>query len=159
MKNVILLFQCSVKYDTFDSLSLSIPSPHVVSRTLYNLSFWFDLYVCICVMIKNCLYQKGVLTLEYLLRRYVTSETVQNVECDGCAQLPRRRSSVHKLLQTDGTDGVLNTVTKQEDTPKPKTTFIKKLTIGKVCLGLVFSQCTCLYQTSLKALKFIENAS
>lgn len=77
---------------------------------------------------KNSCFQ-GVLTLEYLLRRFVTSETVQNVECDGCARLPSQRSTVTKLrANAEKGDGLIVESVK----PKPKTTFVKKLTIGKV---------------------------
>ena len=80
-------------------------------------------------MITHYIYQ-GVLTLESLLRKYVTSEAVQNVDCDGCAQAHKGRSSVQTLLKGDRGDTTLEIVT--EEMPKPKATFVKKLTIGKV---------------------------
>ena len=83
------------------------------------------------LMATHYIYQ-GVLTLESLLRKYVTSEAVQNVECDGCAQAHKGRSSVQTLLNGDRGDTTLEIVT--EEIPKPKATFVKKLTIGKVSM-------------------------
>ncbi|XP_013401621.1 ubiquitin carboxyl-terminal hydrolase 30 [Lingula anatina] len=77
-----------VRYDKFDSLSLSIPP---------------NQYVWVPV------------TLDRLLRHYVMSEYVQNVECQGCAKtLHGNISQCHNSK------------------PLPKATFMKRLTIGKL---------------------------
>ncbi|CAH1801581.1 unnamed protein product [Owenia fusiformis] len=74
-----------VKHDTFDSLSLSLPD-----HTL------------------------GVLTLDRLLRDYITSETVQSVSCEGCAKI---QQAINKS---------------PPGSPAPKTTFAKRMTISKL---------------------------
>lgn len=80
-------YKYPVKYDSFDSLSLTLPAEYL-----------------------------GPLTLDQLLKKVVTPETVHDVECVGCA----RELGI--------------------DTGKPpKSTFIKKLTIGKL------PQCLCLH--------------
>jgi len=66
--------KCAVKYDSFDSLSLSLPS--------------------------QCI---GSLTLDHLLKRFVMSESVDDVVCDKCCQptpdgLSRKTSSFVKKL-------------------------------------------------------------
>ncbi len=63
-----------------------------------------------------------MLTLDQLFRRYIMSETVQNVECEGCAIKQMKRLG-SLIVNTDASQAV-----------KPKTTFIKKLTIGKVSI-------------------------
>ncbi|XP_014786998.1 ubiquitin carboxyl-terminal hydrolase 30 [Octopus bimaculoides] len=77
-----------VKYDLFDSLSLNIPESH-----------W------------------GPLSLEILLQKFITSETVFNVDCPGC---------------TNKSDNISQTKVVQS-------TFLKKLSIGKL------PQCLCLH--------------
>ncbi|GAB1608180.1 ubiquitin carboxyl-terminal hydrolase 30-like [Argonauta hians] len=76
-----------VKYDLFDSLSLNIPESH-----------W------------------GALSLEMLLQKFITSETVFNVDCPGCTH----------SSQTKGHNKVI------------QSTFLKKLSIGRLphCLCL-----------------------
>ncbi|XP_064619927.1 ubiquitin carboxyl-terminal hydrolase 30-like [Lineus longissimus] len=88
----ICAYKSPVKHDTFDSLSLTIPSKN----------FW------------------GSLTLEGLLRHFISSETVQNVECEGCAKRQK------ELRQ-------------EKATSTPKTTFTKKMTIGKL------PECLCMH--------------
>lgn len=79
-----------VKYDLFDSLSLNIPETN-----------WEPL------------------SLEMLLQKFITSETVHNVDCPGCTE------KLHKCPQSD---------------IKPlQSTFLKKLSIGKL------PQCLCLH--------------
>lgn len=79
-----------VRYDLFDSLSLSIPA-----------SVW------------------GSKNLEALLQHYISAETVENVECPGCAKI--KNAAAHSNI-----------------TP-PRSTFCKKLTIGKL------PQCMCIH--------------
>ncbi|XP_050410853.1 ubiquitin carboxyl-terminal hydrolase 30 [Patella vulgata] len=78
-------YRYPVKYDLFDSLSLSFPQ-----------KYW------------------GPLTLDQLLRHFICPETVNNVDCPGCA----------KILKTQDI---------------PKSSFKKKLTIGKL------PQCLCIH--------------
>ena len=57
------------------------------------------------------------MSLERLLKHYIMSEKVHNVECDGCAGHDKTplTSPEHEAAE-----------------PKPRTTCLKKLTIGKV---------------------------
>lgn len=80
--------KCPVKFDSYDSLSLSLPTT----------------------------FQKG-LRLEDLLGRFVCSETVDAVECHGCRQ-------------RQNTDDLTSSI---------RTTFIKRLTLGKL------PQCLCIH--------------
>ncbi|KAL9980983.1 hypothetical protein ACROYT_G009632 [Oculina patagonica] len=81
--------KCPVKFDSYDSLSLSLPTT----------------------------FQMG-LALEDLLRMFVCSETVDSVECHGCRQ------------QQQTTD---------ESASAVRTTFIKRLTLGKL------PRCLCIH--------------
>ncbi|KAI0240480.1 Ubiquitin carboxyl-terminal hydrolase 30 [Lamellibrachia satsuma] len=86
--------KCPVKHDTFDSLSLSFPTA-----------------------------VGGPLMLDRLLRHFIMSESVQNVECEGCGKL-QRVTGAGDTRQTSST---------------PKATFVKKLTIAKL------PQCLCIH--------------
>ncbi|XP_062589827.1 ubiquitin carboxyl-terminal hydrolase 30-like [Saccostrea cucullata] len=83
-----------VRYDHFDSLSLSIPQ-----------SIWVDR------------------SLETLLYHYISADTVNNVECIGCSKIKHRPPGCKAPLK--------------------KTTFKKKLTIGKLpqCLAIHIQRC------------------
>ncbi|VDI82721.1 ubiquitin carboxyl-terminal hydrolase 30 [Mytilus galloprovincialis] len=76
-------FRNPIKYDAFDSLSLNLPSISM-----------------------------GALTLERMLQRYISEETVHDIECIGCSKNRK---------------------------PVVKTTFKKKLTIGKL------PKCLCIH--------------
>jgi len=84
--------KCPVRYDTFDSLSLSIPAANI-----------------------------NQLSVARLLNHYIRPETVDEVECEGCTT----RASVANC------EGDINHVV--------KSTFLKKLTIGKA------PQCLCIH--------------
>lgn len=89
--------KCPVKHDTFDSLSLSFTP--AAGRSL---------------------------TLDRLLRHFVMSEMVQNVECEGCGRL-------------QGVTGVRGSGDAHTSQTTPKATFVKKLTVAKL------PQCLCLH--------------
>ncbi len=83
----------------------------------------FALYVSSVVI-------QGSLTLDRLLRHFVMSETVENVDCEGCGRL----QDVSGRLQ--GVSGRLQGVSGSGDAcptnPTRKATFVKKLTVAKV---------------------------
>ena len=59
---------------------------------------------------------QGTVSLDDLLLHYIGAETVSNVECPGCGKVKLRSKETAKL-------------------PLPRSTFKKKLTIGKVCVS------------------------
>ncbi|KAJ7333791.1 Ubiquitin carboxyl-terminal hydrolase 30 [Desmophyllum pertusum] len=81
--------KCPVKFESYDSLSLSLPTTFQMGRTL-----------------------------EDLLRMFVCSETVDAVECHGCRQRQNTDESAVSSVRT---------------------TFIKRLTLGKL------PQCLCIH--------------
>ena len=70
-----------------------------------------------------CHVVQGSLTLDRLLRHFVMSETVQNVECEGCGRL----QGVAEVMGFHGSGDAHSSQT------APKATFVKKLTVAKVC--------------------------
>ncbi len=64
------------------------------------------------------LYPQGAMTLDRLLKHFIMSETVQDVQCEGCA----RRMGLGS---------------QQRREHSPRTTFTKKLTIGRVSLSVL----------------------
>ena len=94
---------------------------------------------------------QGSLTLDRLLRHFVMSETVENVDCEGCGRLQGvsgRLQGVSGKLQgvsgklqgvsgkLQGVSGKLQGVSGSGDAcpsnPTRKATFVKKLTVAKV---------------------------
>lgn len=103
-------FKSAVRYDKFDSLSLSLPSRGNV--------------VDMSNLLGSANTRKGV-TLEYLLHRFVSREIVEGVACDGCT-LKRKQEN-----------GAALTLDNKNSSPV-KSTFLKWLNFGRLPKCLCF---------------------
>lgn len=87
------LLQSPVRYDSFESLSLSIPLPQWVSQTkkkptrkTYVIKSCFHIWTRL-VMLKFAFLQGRAMSLDQCLQHFISSETIKEVECENCTKV------------------------------------------------------------------------